>query len=809
MHTWEPSSRKRLTLILASSILVALCLAIVARLCEEDQLLPKLATDLMTLAAILVVISPSFYITYYVQEAFFLRILTISAAVCLAVSAFLEFTGTLPQLSWSPLFADASDLHRGLLWFLTMLGSVLLIASLYFTLVEAASARSETQRKHNDLLNEVQERERAQAALREQDDLYRLAISQAGAIPYRVNWQTMTGKLFHNGAGTLANIVGDGYDFSQYLKMRKEVRYLGPLGDMSPQEVEKQIEKGLLRTCQCEYMMLAHDGSEVWFFDSWTGIPDDQGRVAEAIGLIQDVTHKKREEQAQIRKERYYRALIENALDIITVLRRDASVRFVSPSIESVLGYSPNELVGMDIVDLVAPQDRLRFMEAIGNLDTTPSGFDMGLFQFRHKDGSVRILQSVGRDFSDYPGISGLMLNIRDLTDRVNLETQLQQSQKLEAVGRLAGGIAHDFNNLLTAIMGNVELALMRLDDTDEKTREHLDQANLVSQSAADLIRQLLTFARKQHLEMKAVHLNHIALNLDRMLRRLIDVNISLSTIPAALNDLVRVDTGQIEQVLVNLVVNARDAMPHGGSITVSTQDVPQKGPRNWCSPNDLHKDFVSISVTDTGTGMSPEVIEHIFEPFFTTKSQGKGTGLGLATSYGIVKQAGGYFEVSSEIERGTTFRVFLPVFSGQEELFPDTESRNPILNGNETILLVEDTEQTLFIIQTILRSYGYTVIGRTNGEDAIKVANEYGRALSLLIIDVVMPSMNGMEVAKRVRALTPETRVLFISGYTDKAPIPVSNDNKTAFLPKPFTPSTLVRHVRALLDSNKTLIKV
>lgn len=342
----------------------------------------------------------------------------------------------------------------------------------------------------------------------------------------------------------------------------------------------------------------------------------------------------------------------------------------------------------------------------------------------------------------------------------------------------------------------------MYSDDSSEKLREHLDQATLVSQSAAELIRQILTFARRQHSEPRAVHLNHVALNLDRMLRRLLDVHINLSTAPGAKRDLVRIDTGQIEQVLVNLVVNARDAMPEGGSILIQTQDLPAHSARPWCDPQDRTKDFVLLSVSDTGTGMSPEVIAHIFEPFFTTKSQGQGTGLGLATSYGIVRQAGGYIEVDSEVGKGTTFRVYIPLWDGQEELFPDTESRNPILVGSETVLLVEDTEQTLFIIQTILRSYGYTVLAKTNGEDALRTVTEHAKPISLLITDVVMPSMSGMEVAKRIQTLNPDIKVLLISGYTEKAPIPMAEDGRMAFLAKPFTPTTLVRHVRALLDS-------
>jgi len=286
------------------------------------------------------------------------------------------------------------------------------------------------------------------------------------------------------------------------------------------------------------------------------------------------------------------------------------------------------------------------------------------------------------------------------------------------------------------------------------------------------------------------------------MLRRLIDVNINLSTIPGAKQDLVRVDTGQIEQVIINLVVNARDAMPNGGTITIETRDIATAETKGWHAPPDREEDYVMISVTDNGSGMTPETIAHIFEPFFTTKAPGHGTGLGLATSYGIVKQCGGHIEVDSEIGRGTTFRVYIPLWHGDVELPRHLETSNPRLNGTETILLVEDTEQTLFIIQTILRSYGYTVLGTQKGEDALRIAQEYDKPISLILSDVVMPNMNGMEVAKRVRSILPEAKVLLISGYTDTSPIQSPEDGKVAFLPKPFTPATLVRHVRSLLDS-------
>lgn len=446
MRDRNPYSHKRLNTVLALSIVTALGVEIFSRLLEEAGGAPPLLCNLLTLIAVLLIISPAYFIAFFMQEGRMLRAISVVAATSLALATVLDFTSTLPQLNEVAYLGAAQPSNRALLWFFTTVGSVLLAGSLYFTLVEFAAARAQLQQKHADLLAEIEVRERTQLALREQDDLYRRAISQAGAIPYRVNWQTSAGTLYHSDRDCLASSLGEHLTFEQLLSQRRHLRYLGSLSELPAETVEERIRLGQVTSCQSEYMLTGSDGSEIWFLDSWTGIPDEAGRVCEAVGLIQDLTHQKREEQAQMRKERYYRALIENALDIITVLRRDASIRFVSPSIESVLGYAPGELVGVDIHELVVPDDKLKLMEAIGNLDARPAGFDMGLIRFRHKDGSIRVLQSVGRDFSDYPGISGLMLNIRDFTERVSLETQLQQSQKLEAVGRLAGGIAHDFN---------------------------------------------------------------------------------------------------------------------------------------------------------------------------------------------------------------------------------------------------------------------------------------------------------------------------------------------------------------------------
>ncbi len=402
-------------------------------------------------------------------------------------------------------------------------------------------------------------------------------------------------------------------------------------------------------------------------------------------------------------------------------------------------------------------------------------------------------------------GFRGL---VRDITERkrseeekASLQDQLRQSQKIEAIGRLSGGIAHDFNNLLTTISGNAQLSLLDLKQGDP-LRGNIEEIRKASERAADLTRQLLAFSRKQVMEMQVLDLNFIVQGLDKMLHRLLGEDIDLVTVlPEGIGN-VKADPGQIEQVIVNLAVNARDAMIEGGKLTIETSDVE-------LDEEYAHKHiavqpgrYVMFSVSDTGEGMTPEVKERIFEPFFTTKEQGKGTGLGLSTVYGIVKQSGGNIWVYSEPGKGTTFKIYLPEVDEPIEESEEKGVKEEILTGSETILLVEDDEEVRKLAVRILKKQGYNVLEASQGLDAFLICEEHEEPMHLLLTDVVMPKMSGRELADRIASIHPEIKVLFMSGYTDNA---IAHhgilEKGTNFMQKPFTVDGLARKVREVLD--------
>jgi nitrogen-specific signal transduction histidine kinase len=398
---------------------------------------------------------------------------------------------------------------------------------------------------------------------------------------------------------------------------------------------------------------------------------------------------------------------------------------------------------------------------------------------------------------------------IRDITERKQTEEemaavqeQFRQSQKMEAVGQLAGGIAHDFNNLLTVIHGYSELILTSLDE-NSRLRQDVREIIHASERASSLTRQLLAFSRKQILQPKVLDLNAHVSNMDKMLRRMIGENIELMTLLAKDLGRTKADPGQIEQVILNLAVNARDAMLNGGKLTIETANIEfdENYARSHIGVTPGH--YVMLSVSDTGVGIAREVKERIFEPFFTTKEKGKGTGLGLSTVFGIIQQSGGNIWVYSEPGLGTTFKIYLPRIEEDIELLkPSAVSTKP-LQGSETILLVEDEEIVRKLACTILQKNGYKVLEAPNGEEALRIVQgKNGNPIHLLVTDVVMPGMSGRQLADRLERLRPEMKILYISGYTDNAIVHHGVlDKGMHYIQKPFTVEGLVQKVREVLD--------
>ena len=525
----------------------------------------------------------------------------------------------------------------------------------------------------------------------------------------------------------------------------------------------------------------------------------DSGTVC----VCRDLTRHQLSEKARAEAEAKYRMLVEqvNAITYIAEIGIKGRWYYVSPQIESILGFTPEEWLAIahDWDEHIHPDDLPTVMTAE---ERSAQGEPFQAeFRIRRKDGREVWLSDTGvivKGSDAHPVMEGILV---DITERKALETQLLQSRKMEAVGRLAGGIAHDFNNLLTIISGYTELAVSR-PHLPGDARSDIERIENAAGRAAGLVRQLLAFSRKQVLQPKILDLNQIVLNLDTLLRRLIDERIDMVT--RVSNDLghVKADPAQIEQVIMNLVVNARDAMPDGGRLILETSNVDLDS--NYAVDHVSVKPgrYVMLAVSDTGVGMDAQTVAHIFEPFFTTKESGRGTGLGLSTVYGIVKQSGGYIWVYSEPNRGSSFKVYLPRVDEVVEEAPLTPAATRAQRGTETILLVEDEEPLRELIQTVLTEQGYDVIPSLDPQHAERIATHLEGEIHLLLTDVVMPGISGRELAGRISARRPDIRVLYMSGYTDNL---ISSggmlERGLAFLQKPFSPATLVQKVREVLN--------
>jgi PAS domain S-box-containing protein len=509
----------------------------------------------------------------------------------------------------------------------------------------------------------------------------------------------------------------------------------------------------------------------------------------------------KRYEEALRRSEARSRSLILSAA--FGICRCTLGGRFldVNPALIAMLGHESVE----DLLRLNARREVFVNPEELDRLaeDYRCTGSRDGVeVQWKRKDGRVIVVRLSGcaATISDEPE-EVLELIAEDITDRRQLEEQLRQAQKMDAVGRLAGGVAHDFNNLLMVINGYTEVLLEQLEKGGAMHQE-VQSIQQAADRAATLTRQLLAFSRKQFLELKVIDVNAVIADMERLLRPLIGENIELVTRLSTQTGHTRADTSQLEQVIMNLVVNAKDAMPEGGKLTLQSSDVTVR--QNFSEQRFIQPGrYAVISVTDTGQGMDKETQSRIFEPFFTTKDKGKGTGLGLSTVYGIVKQSNGYVFAQSEIGAGTTFHVYLPrVEDPAEEVSPAKSQQNEA-GGCETVLLVEDEESVRELVRLTLASRGYKVLEAENGEGGLRIAETCKEPIDILITDVVMPGIGGRELAKKLLALRPGISVLYLSGYTEDAVITHGALGPgTAFLQKPFTLQSLAEKVREVLRS-------
>ncbi len=528
---------------------------------------------------------------------------------------------------------------------------------------------------------------------------------------------------------------------------------------------------------------------------------DHQNQIIGCLGLALDITERKVSEQ----RLAFQANILAQVQDAIIAIDMSGYITYWNRGAEQLYRVSRAAAIGQSFRKIIKYRWLKRADRQAAYSALAHGGAWYGELIHRRKTGEARsVTVSVSMLYDEGGAMIGILGVVRDITEHRQLEAQLHQSQKMEAIGRLAGGIAHDFNNLLMVIMSYSELLLDDL-DPHHPCRHDLEEILHATRRATALTRQLLAFSRKQVLQPETINLNTVVHDIDKLLRRLIGEDVTLLTILEPELHPVKVDPGQIEQVIMNLAINARDAMPQGGTLTIRTANTDL----DWRDP-DRHipvpaGPYVLLEVCDTGIGMDAQTQAHLFEPFFTTKEPGKGTGLGLSTVYGIVKQSQGSIRVESVPGQGTTVTIYFPCTSETVEVHaPHTQSTD-LPDGAETILLVEDEPAVRTLIRQVLQARGYTVLEASYGPEALYMAEHYQQPIHLLLTDMVMPEMNGRELARQLARICPTMRVLYMSGYADSHLIPHDlSRSGVAFLQKPITPDVLIRQVRALLDAEE-----
>jgi PAS domain S-box-containing protein len=544
-----------------------------------------------------------------------------------------------------------------------------------------------------------------------------------------------------------------------------------------------------------EYRIIQPNGNVRWLLAHAVPIRNQHGDVYRIGGVALDITESRDAQMALEEIAERLQKLTETSFDAIDITE-NGIIQEANPGYLRMFGYERMEdVIGRPVSDFVSDASRDDVeMRLTNNIEGTYE------LEGRRQDGKKLFLEATARTHV-MRGRTVRITALRDMTERRALESQFRQAQKMEAVGRLAGGVAHDFNNLLTVILSYTDMLIEGVSPRDPRT-EDLGEIRKATVTAASLTRQLLAFSRQQVIEPRLINLNEIVESSEKMLRRLIGEDIEVQTTLSSAPLTVMIDPGQLEQVIMNLAVNARDAMPTGGKLTLETANVTldaEHARDHW--PVTPGK-FAMLAMSDIGCGMDEQTRTLMFEPFFTTKAVGQGTGLGLATVYGIVKQSNGFIWVYSEPGKGTSFKIYFPLLDQTPEQYAIREHSEAPLGGTETILLAEDATAVRIAARQILERFGYTVLEAANGTDALSIAQNRG-TIDLLLTDVVMPEMSGRELVDRFAKLRPNTRVLFMSGYTDDAIVRHGVLRAgAAYLQKPFSPETLARKVREVLDS-------
>ncbi len=638
---------------------------------------------------------------------------------------------------------------------------------------------------------------RTEEALHETEQRYKNLFDNAHVGIYRT---TPDGRILVANPA-LMRMLGCA-TFEELARRNLEREGFGP-GYSREKFKELASRPGGVRGFEAEWVR--EDGGHIVIRENAIAVRDSRGNVLYFEGTVEDITERVEAERRLAESEARHRQLVELAPVGIAV-HRDLKGLFVNPAAARIVGIDdPNEFVGRDVLAYVHPEDRSAAERRIRRVAEAREVIRTFAVRYLRPDSSVVHVEAVNAPIV-YQGQPAIMTVFQDVTERrraEELERLLARARKMEALGRLAGGIAHDFNNLLTAIIGFASL-LKEKTPPDDPTRLYVDEIVKAGNRAAALTGQLLSFSRRQVVEPRVLDLNQVIRDLETLLRRLIGEDVVLTTDLAGDLGPIRMDHSQMEQVIVNLAVNARDAMPRGGTLSLMTRNAILEEPLAVREGDTIPAGaYVRFVIEDTGTGMDAEVLAHLFEPFFTTKEVGSGTGLGLSTVYGIVRQSGGHVVVHSVPGRGTRFEMYFPVVPRPTST-PDGDRTPPEgLRGTETVLLVEDEGAVRDLAEQVLAGFGYQVLQARTGMEALDEVRKTARPIALVITDVVMPQMSGVELVRRLRETDPGLRALFISGYSNEA---ITRDGvlgpNTAYLHKPFTPEDLAARVRRLLDT-------
>ncbi|MDY7032197.1 MAG: PAS domain S-box protein [Thermodesulfobacteriota bacterium] len=548
-----------------------------------------------------------------------------------------------------------------------------------------------------------------------------------------------------------------------------------------------------------EYRFQCKDGTYIWVRDEMKLVRNKDGRPLEIVGYWVNINEYRKSEETLRESEERFRSLAENAPDIIFTLNKEGAWTYVNPAFEEILGYSRDEVIGKYAIGIINEEHARNHIHLFKRIRDEKETIKNESIHLTHKDRSERLFNTSASCNADLQGnMTGVVGLLKDITEHRRLEAQFRQSQKMEAIGTLAGGIAHDFNNILMGIQGRTSLMLIDTDSSHPHF-EHLRGIEDYVKSAADLTKQLLGFARSGKYEVKSTDLNEVIKGQNRMFGRT-KKEIAIRGKYEEILWTVEVDQGQIGQVLLNLYVNAWQAMPNGGSLYVQTENVMLD--ENAVKPFDLEPGrYVRISVTDTGIGMDKETQQRIFDPFFTTKEMGRGTGLGLATVYGIIKNHGGIINVHSEKGVGSTFSIYLP--ASEKEPTEEMQVQEDFLKGKETILLVDDEEMIIDVSEQLLKKMGYRVFLARGGREAVKVYKTNKDKIDLIILDMIMPDMGGAEAYDRMKEINPDMRVLLSSGYAENGlAMEILERGCDGFIQKPFNMKQLSQKIREILES-------